>query len=139
MDHFLKGWKQMNGTKEELRERMEILERYIGNETRQSVLDSIIALVGPPYGDEHHRFHRWPAAVSDLLYKESMNQTERQLWSAFCFHNGIPFGMMVAFVHARGMLQSESAYINLFATWSELMEDEMRSMASMAVVDRKEC
>ena len=130
----MKGWRHHTGSKEDMRQKMEILNRYIGQETAQTVMESIVALVGDQY-TAGMNFNRWPAVVSHIIYKETMCCTDRMVWSAFCFHNNIPFGMMVAYPHHRGMLRNENAYINLFSTWSDMCRDEMRSMQSMRIQD----
>lgn len=135
MDHFLKGWMDLTESKFEMLARMDILMRYIRKDTYQTVMDTIIALVGKPESEDQ-KFYRWPAVIDHIINKRTMYDTDMLVWSAFCFHNGIPFGLMVAYPHLRGMLRNEDAYLKLMATWSNEMSDGMRSMAQMKVVER---
>ena len=130
----MNGWKTQTGSKEDMRQKMEILKRYIGEETSDSVFASIVALVGNQYSNGG-RFSSWPAVVTHIIYKDTMCCTDRMVWAAFCFYNRIPFGMMVAYPHLRGMLRNESSYINLFSTWTDMCGDDMRSMESMHIKD----
>ena len=135
MEHFVNGWDNSPLTTEEFQNRMQIIKRYIDKDTSITVMESIIALVGKKYSDDG-LYCRWPYAVIRLIEKDAMDDIDVILWSAFCYHNDIPFGMMIAYPHHRGMLPDENAYMQLMNTWVDDNVDRMRSMATMIIVDK---
>ena len=133
MEYFLRGFGDVTETSEEHQRRMSIILRYIGHETADSILSSIIALIGKEYNDDGT--HRWPYIICHITRKDSFSPTDSLLWSAFCYHNEIPYGMMLAYPHHRGLLCDESGYIYLMDTWCSNMLDAIISMGTLTVRD----
>lgn len=131
MEYFLRGFGDVTTDSDEHHRRMATIMRYIGQETAASVMQSIISLLGKEHNEDGT--HRWPYIICHILHKDSFSSTESLVWSAFCYHNEIPFGMMVAYPHHKGLLQDEAAYIHLMDTWCTNMQEDIVSMGSLLV------
>lgn len=79
---------------------------------------------------------RWPFAVYEILQKNSFANKDRLVWSGFCYQNGVPFGLMVAYAHFRGALRDEAAYADLLNSWCDLKRPLLDSMVNLMTYDR---
>ena len=116
MEHFLLGYADPVTSSEEFQLRWQRLLPYIANETPASVKQTIIAVVGSQKLEDGV-LQRWPYSVSRIVRNSYMCSIARHLWSAFCYYNDIPFGLMMAYPHLRGMLRDEAAYMDLMNSW----------------------
>jgi len=135
MDHYLKGFEEpCKDDSSDYRTRMEILQPFIKDDTEESIKNSIVAAIGNELNDDGTQY--WPYSISCIMRKSHMCKTARIVWSAFCYHNDIPFGRMIAYPHLRGMLDGPLAYIDLLDSWCVWQEDKLMSMQNMWVKDR---
>ena len=126
MQHFLLGYADPATSSEQFQLRLQEMLPIIANETAASVKQTIIALVGKEKTDDGV-LQRWPYAVSRVLRHRYMCPIGRHLWAAFCYHNDIPFGIMLAYPHLRGMLRNEAAYMDLMNSWCVGVRDRLLS------------
>ena len=136
MEHYLKGFEEpcrMNSF--DYRTRLELLQPFMNDDTEESIKSSIVAAIGNELNDDGTQ--HWPYSISCIMRKSHMCETAGILWSAFCFHNDIPFGRMIAYPHIRGMLDCPIAYIDLLDSWCVWQEDKLWSMHILRVKDRE--
>ena len=126
MEHFFLGYAYPVTTSDEFQLRWQEIVPLFANETSASVKRTIIASVGKEKLEDGV-LQRWPYAVSRIIRNNYMCSIERHLWSAFCFHNDIPFGLMLAYPHFRGMLRDEAAYMDLMNSWCVGVRDRLVS------------
>lgn len=131
MQHFVRGFEKHITSSEEFKRRWELIAPYIRAETSETVKQSITAIVGPELNTDGTQ--NWPYAISCLMNKRSMCPVDRFLWGAFCYLNKVPFGLMIAYPHVRGMIEGEEEYTEMMDSYCLWMSDKMQSMEFLAV------
>ena len=111
-----------------------VILQFLEGETPQSTWSSIVELVGDiktPDGRTH-----WPYTVLEVLEKDHLRMRDRLIWSGFCYQNGVPFGLMIAYPHLCGALRDEAAYMDLMNSWCNDKRALMDSMTNLMTYDR---
>ena len=134
MQFFHSGYPEPTWSSEELRRRVETIMRLLHGETRTTMWTSITELAGETHYSDGRV--KWPYAAYNVLSKKTLSSRERLIWSGFCYHNAVPFGLMFAYPYLCGVLSDESARFDLMNSWSNHKKPLMDSMLNLMTYDR---
>ena len=134
MQFFHSGFPTATYSKSEIDRRLQLILSFVRDETPASLWDSIIENAGDIQMD-HGRI-RWPLVVCEVVKSAHFGWRERFIWSGFCYHNAIPFGLMVAYPHASKVLRDQNAYADLLNSWATANRPKLDKMNNLMTYDR---
>ena len=134
MAHYARGWSDPTWSSLELRRRLNTILLFHPKDNVFTLWPCILELAGDVQNAEGKI--RWPFAVYEILQKKSFANKDRLIWSGFCYQNGIPFGLMVAYAHFRGSLRDEAAVADLLNSWCNQKRALLDSMTNLMTHDR---
>ena len=134
MTPYHRGFENPTWSSVELRKRLDSILVHHPSDTVFTLWPRILELAGDVQNAEGQI--RWPFIVYEVLQKISFPNKDRLIWSGFCYQNGIPFGLMVAYAHFRGSLRDEAAYADLLNSWCTQKRRLLDSMTNLMTYDR---
>ena len=129
LENYYSGFENETYSSEELRRRLLIVLKPMQEDNIFSVWDTVIDLAGPIETPDGRT--QWPNCVKEVVKLSHFRCRERIIWSGFCYHNGIPFGIMVAYAHFKKVLRDEAAYADLLNSWCATRKLKLDGMLNL--------
>ena len=74
--------------------------------------------------------------VKNSLNKDHLTVKDRFIWSAFCYMNGVPFGLMVSYAVKTKRLRDDNAVDDILNSWTPDRKIKMERMDNLLTYDR---
>jgi hypothetical protein len=113
--------------------RKQRLELLVDNRTVDEILEAIIELAGREY-DQNNKL-LWPLCVKKTVESDHFRVKDRLIWSAFCYNNGVPFGLMVNYVVKGRKLGDDNAIDDILNSWNPEKKVKMAKMSNLMTYD----
>lgn len=134
MEHYWSGYKETNYNVRQMKNKLQSLIEIGGVDSRSSFWERLLEQVGPTHSVDGRLL--WPRAAYEVAQMDHLRCAQRIIWAAFCFHNGVPFGLMILTAHYSGVLKNDDAYLDLMNSWSDAGKERMAKMTNLLTYDR---
>lgn len=134
LGNYHSGFADETYSPHELRRRLQLVLLPMQADNIFSVWETILDLAGPMATSDGRT--QWPKCVLDVVKLSHFRCRDRIIWSGFCYNNGIPFCVMIAYAHFKRVLRDDAAYADLLNSWCTTRKAKLDRMVNLMTYAR---
>ena len=134
MEHYFRGYREASYNIHTMRHRLSEIIACSPDSDLSSLREIVSESAGPMWAADGRLL--WPKVAFKVYSLNHLRWPDRIVWSAFCYHNSVPFGVMILVAHLSGVLKNDDAYVDLLNSWSDSRRSALDRMSNLQTYDR---